>query len=241
MVLSQQKPYVCECYNATSSSDTCVENKITCETESDKPPSCFVLWSINNETGFAQVKMKGCFTHNLDCNRTECVDNSVNKRLNFCCCHGNMCNSEYKWIPTTTKATDIEVPRPEEPSLYYIVAACCVIAFMLGGLLVGIFMFRNRKSALFNEIPTNEPGLTGSNETLNAPRPIQLLEMKARGRFGSVWRAQLKPDEVAVKIFPLRDKESWQTEQEIFKVNSKPTQASNHYDEFLFESLSYLA
>lgn len=70
-------------------------------------------------------------------------------------------------------------------------------------------------SSLFKK---NEPDLHGSNLTLNQHRPIQLLEMKARGRFGAVWRAQLKPDEVAVKIFPLQDKESWITEQEIFKV-----------------------
>lgn len=35
-------------------------------------------------------------------------------------------------------------------------------------------------------------------------RPIQLLEVKAHGRFGAVWRAQLKTEEVAVKIFPIQ-------------------------------------
>lgn len=33
-------------------------------------------------------------------------------------------------------------------------------------------------------------------------RPIQLKEVKAQGRFGVVYKAQLKTDEVAVKIFP---------------------------------------
>lgn len=53
---------------------------------------------------------------------------------------------------------------------------------------------------------------------MNSPRPIHLIEQKARGRFGAVWRAQLKSEEVAVKIFPLQDKDSWQSEQEIFKL-----------------------
>lgn len=35
-------------------------------------------------------------------------------------------------------------------------------------------------------------------------RPIQLLEVKAHGRFGAVWRAQFKSEEVAVKIFPIQ-------------------------------------
>lgn len=35
-------------------------------------------------------------------------------------------------------------------------------------------------------------------------KPLQLLEVKARGRFGCVWKAQLMNDFVAVKIFPLQ-------------------------------------
>lgn len=33
-------------------------------------------------------------------------------------------------------------------------------------------------------------------------RSIQLLEIKARGRFGAVWKAQYKSETVAVKVFP---------------------------------------
>lgn len=35
-------------------------------------------------------------------------------------------------------------------------------------------------------------------------KPLQLLEIKARGRFGSVWKAQLLREQVAVKIFPIQ-------------------------------------
>lgn len=35
-------------------------------------------------------------------------------------------------------------------------------------------------------------------------RPIQLLEIKARGRFGAVWKANLHNDIIAVKIFPVQ-------------------------------------
>ena len=43
----------------------------------------------------------------------------------------------------------------------------------------------------------------------NEHKPIRLLEIKARGRFGAVWRGELKypeqpPKIVAVKIFPLQ-------------------------------------
>ncbi|KAE8278427.1 Activin receptor type-2A [Larimichthys crocea] len=50
-------------------------------------------------------------------------------------------------------------------------------------------------------------------------KPLQLIEVKARGRFGCVWKAQLLNDYVAVKIFPIQDKLSWQNEYEIYSVS----------------------
>lgn len=35
-------------------------------------------------------------------------------------------------------------------------------------------------------------------------RPIQLIEIKARGRFGAVWKALHKTEEIAVKVFPVQ-------------------------------------
>jgi hypothetical protein len=35
-------------------------------------------------------------------------------------------------------------------------------------------------------------------------RDIELLEIKARGRFGAVWKGRYKNEMVAVKIFPLQ-------------------------------------
>lgn len=50
------------------------------------------------------------------------------------------------------------------------------------------------------------------------PRPLKLIELRARGRFGSVWKAQLHDADVAVKIFPPQDKQSWFTEQDIYRL-----------------------
>jgi hypothetical protein len=49
-------------------------------------------------------------------------------------------------------------------------------------------------------------------------RDIELLEIKARGRFGAVWKGKFGTDMVAVKIFPLQDKNSWYAEQEIYNL-----------------------
>lgn len=58
--------------------------------------------------GETHVKMKGCFTDNNSCNNSECVDTSMPKKMNFCCCTGHMCNSKYTLIPTTTKAPEVD-------------------------------------------------------------------------------------------------------------------------------------
>ena len=54
------------------------------------------------------------------------------------------------------------------------------------------------------ELPTLESsGLVPPSPKLNI-RPIQLLEIKARGRFGAVWKGNHCGEDVAVKVFPLQ-------------------------------------
>lgn len=50
---------------------------------------------------------------------------------------------------------------------------------------------------------SQDPGPTPPSPMLGL-KPLQLLEIKARGRFGCVWKAQLMSEYVAVKIFPVQ-------------------------------------
>ncbi|XP_031618314.1 activin receptor type-2B-like isoform X2 [Contarinia nasturtii] len=212
----------CECFNTTqtSSQDVCQDNVVRCvSSESDRPGSCFALWATDNLTGETYVKMKGCFTDSA-CNNTECIANEP-KKMNFCCCTGHMCNSKYKLVPTTTKPPKVEenIPQPDDMNIYKIVIIVFGFLVIVGFIIFFVSFYKNKKNAMFNEIPTNEPDAHGSNAMLAQNRPIHLLELKARGRFGAVWRAQLKPEgEVAVKVFPLQEKDSWITEQSIFNL-----------------------
>lgn len=63
----------------------------------------------------------------------------------------------------------------------------------------------------------NETEATNASPLLNN-RPIHLLELKASGRFGDVWQGKLHSQDVAVKIFRIQEKESWNTEVDIYKV-----------------------
>jgi len=49
--------------------------------------------------------------------------------------------------------------------------------------------------------------------------PIHLLEVKASGQFGSVWKAQMSDGNlVAVKIFPPTHRQSWLTERSFYSL-----------------------
>lgn len=48
-----------------------------------------------------------------------------------------------------------------------------------------------------------DPGLPPPSPLVGL-KPLQLLEIKARGRFGCVWKAQLMNEYVAVKVFPIQ-------------------------------------
>ncbi|KAG9349136.1 hypothetical protein JZ751_029456 [Albula glossodonta] len=73
------------------------------------------------------------------------------------------------------------------------------------------------RSSLDSSSSSRDPGPTPPSPLLGQ-KPLQLLEIKARGRFGCVWKAQLLNDYVAVKIFPIQDKQSWQNEYEIYSL-----------------------
>lgn len=217
----QPQSLECECFNATAP-EHCQNSRIQCDvSEHDKQHYCFVVWSMDNNTKEVRVMMKGCFINHNVCDQTECVDNTSDtaKKHKFCCCTGNMCNQEHRWEPNTTEAMAIEPPPPvEKPANFLLISLVCfAVMIVLVGVLIAFYT--SRRSTLFKEIPTNEPDPNGSSMTLNSPRPIHLIEEKAHGRFGSVWRAQYKGDEVAVKVFPMSNKNSWQTEQEIFKLS----------------------
>ncbi|KAG7267216.1 hypothetical protein CRUP_004557 [Coryphaenoides rupestris] len=49
----------------------------------------------------------------------------------------------------------------------------------------------------------SDPGPVPSSPLVGL-KPLQLLEIKARGRFGCVWKAQMMNEYVAVKVFPMQ-------------------------------------
>lgn len=225
----------CEFYNSTMCSATGSENakKNMCEDpeicESPAPGKrnhCYVLWTIDSN-GNPQITLKGCFLNNESCyNRNDCIADTAQKKdgkdYYYCCCEGNMCNTNFTYIPGPSTPPPVQAPAPvPEPkqSLSTIILVSIATGVLLFGCCVVIsYWFYSKNKHMFNELPTMEPHPIAPPSPYLAHLPIQLLEMKARGRFGEVWKAQLKTDEVAVKKFFVQDKQSWVTEQEIFRL-----------------------
>lgn len=202
----------------------CEEISKECAPHEGKKQGCFVLWHLSNKTNETVVDMKDCFLFSEDfCDRDECVDNEYNRTNNknfICCCKNNSCNSEFKHVPIykeppTTPLSEHDDDMESNDTSKYILASILLLS-LVGFCFVFKFLYQ-RKNGIFNEIPTMEPELSISSQCL-AIRPIDLQEIKAHGRFGVVWKGKMKTDDVAVKVFPTQDKNSWITEQEIYKL-----------------------
>ncbi|XP_030748861.1 activin receptor type-2A [Sitophilus oryzae] len=212
----------CEFYNSSCTPGTCNE-VVECDVPGEgKRNHCFVLWSYE-PNGTANVSLKGCFLNSEDCyGQRSCVDKTFSPKNNFnyCCCEGDMCNANFSWVPVPTEPPppSTAVPTVEASNTIYYVIGSIAVGLLLLLSIVCFLFWKSRDKRYFNGLPTSEPHPLPPPSPAMDQRPIQLLEIKARGRFGAVWRAQFKTEEVAVKIFPIQDKQSWQTEQEIFKI-----------------------
>ncbi|GAB1859890.1 Serine/threonine-protein kinase receptor [Camponotus japonicus] len=223
----------CEFYNETSCTDpdkNCSEREECIVQDPDKRNHCYVLWSVDSVTNKTIIKLKGCFLDTNDCyDKSQCIENNPERKndLYFCCCDGDMCNKNFSsnvYPSTTSKPTQPPVIKDpdcisntEKQAITLTLLILIPMLLTFGSLSLWWFC-RRQRLMYFNEIPTLEPlPLPPPSPNLGL-RPIQLLEIKARGRFGAVWKAQLKNEIVAVKVFPIQDKQSWQTEQEIFKL-----------------------
>lgn len=200
----------------------------------DTEAFCYTVWQ--NGTGGSggaggtawSIKRQGClFNHGSSqdhCrNRSRCVEDSAgsNKHM-FCCCRGNNCNRDFRWEPLppeTTPPPSLTAAGQQPSARFYLIlySVVPVLVVVVVGL-AGAYIYRQRKSSQFSSLSQSDDGPISPPTPTLTRRPIQLLEIKARGRFGAVWKGQLGEELVAVKIFPLQDKQSWFAEQEIYNL-----------------------
>ncbi|KAM3967000.1 LOW QUALITY PROTEIN: activin receptor type-2A [Aphomia sociella] len=204
----------------------------------DKSSHCFVLWQFDNVTNTAYPKVKGCFLDTVSCTDRafNCRLHNIKLPLLHCCCEGDMCNENvtFPGLEVVLAHTDAPVeliPASRVPTsdddTKAVIAYTLTPLFLLFAILVACyFLYRRRKGGSFAELGSGEPSLSRppsasagmENEGLGIVGQITLCEVRARGRFGAVWRAKHGQTDVAVKVFPLQDKQSWVAEQEIYRL-----------------------
>lgn len=200
--------------------------------------TCFASW-MNSSDGVVQITTQGCWLNDEKCNgKNECVATSDNdNHLFFCCCDGDNCNKNFRTeleeatprreISPQLDEGDTIVRRKESESLdeiiLYTLGPTSAVVFMA---IVGYFIYRHfRPRREHTQLPTIDPSLMpnghGYSGAITPPRSalnLQLLELKAHGRYGSVWKGQLPDKFVAVKIFPIQDRQSWLAELEVYAL-----------------------
>uniref|UniRef100_A0A8C5AFE5 Serine/threonine-protein kinase receptor n=1 Tax=Gadus morhua TaxID=8049 RepID=A0A8C5AFE5_GADMO len=187
-----------------------------CEGEKDKRSHCYASW--RNTSGSVELVKKGCWLDDYNCyDRQECVATEDSHQVFFCCCEGNFCNERFTHQPPNGPSECVSFQKPPPSSSVLSVSVYCLLPITTLSLLLlsALWMYRHRKPPYGHVDIIEDPG-PGPSSPLVGLKPLQLLEIKARGRFGCVWKAQMMNEYVAVKVFPMQDKFSWESERDIY-------------------------
>lgn len=183
------------------------------------------------------MRFKGCFLDTVACNDrgAPCRFHNAKLPLLHCCCEGDMCNENTTFpgieagMPPSTESPPDRVPAagiPDDGTKAIIAYTLTPLFLLFIALVVCYLLYRRKKGGSFAELASVEaslsrPSSTGvgmENEIGSIGGQVTLCEVRARGRFGAVWRAKLGQKDVAVKVFPLQDKQSWLAEQDIYRL-----------------------
>ncbi|XP_005950411.1 activin receptor type-2A isoform X3 [Haplochromis burtoni] len=234
-ILGHTQTQTCVLYSYSSSSSSVegrgnISGVEICSGQKDKRQHCFATW--RNTSGQVTVVKQGCWLDDPSCyDRWECVERKESPDVFFCCCEGSLCNQKFFYLPNSNHTPPLpptNIPLTLRPpvvtALMYSLLPIMAVAIIV---LLSFWMYRHHKLAYPPVlVPTQHAFHIMVEETGPLPpspvlgqKPLQLLELKARGRFGCVWKAQLLSEHVAVKIFPAQERQSWQNEFEIFSLS----------------------
>ncbi|XP_075685368.1 activin receptor type-2A isoform X1 [Rhinoderma darwinii] len=226
-ILGRSETQECIFYNASWEKDKTNHSGVErCLGDNDKRRHCFATWK--NNSGSIDILKQGCWLDDINCyDRADCIERKETPDVFFCCCEGNICNERFFHSPEMEVTHPTLNPVTPKPPLFntLLYSLVPIMGFAVI-ILISFWMYRHHKLAYPPVlVPTQhafhimieDPGPPPPSPLLGL-KPLQLLEVKARGRFGCVWKAQLLSELVAVKIFPIQDKLSWQNEYEVYSL-----------------------
>ncbi|XP_061177449.1 activin receptor type-2B-like [Saccostrea echinata] len=197
----------------------------------DESQYCFTAWSPSNtSTNGIKLMHQGCWTQNQGCENDSCVQSSEHQThsVGFCCCRTDLCNYNISMAgsspasitekDTTTKINANGKANKVMKIMMYSLVPIIVLVILIVMVFVMWRCYYNRNMYTSHlQLPASDPEM-GTQEFNQPHRPIQLLELRAHGRFGEVWKANMLNSVVAVKIMPFKEKASWLAEQEIYNL-----------------------
>ncbi|KAL5282678.1 ACVR2A.2 family protein [Megaselia abdita] len=204
-------PMMCELYNEKncSSPSGCEFQVEMCESDT----SCYTVWSTTGD-----VKMKGCFPDNQECYQRDCIANSPSPNgLLFCCCNEPLCNEDHAWIPLTKEEVLEKIIEEVEDDLmfYILVLGVVPFIFIISLVIMVSFVIYKKRSKECDHIDISTIESATHRSSLFS---VQLIDVKAKGKYGTVWLGTICDEKVAVKIS--EDEESWKNESDIYNLRS---------------------
>uniref|UniRef100_A0A8C2QQ51 Serine/threonine-protein kinase receptor n=1 Tax=Capra hircus TaxID=9925 RepID=A0A8C2QQ51_CAPHI len=191
-ILGRSETQECIFYNANWERDRTNRTGVeSCYGDKDKRRHCFATWK--NISGSIDIVKQGCWLDDINCyDRTDCIEKKDSPEVYFCCCEGNMCNERFSYFPEMEVTQPTSNPVTPKPPYYNILLYSLVPLMLVAGIVICAFwVYRHHKMAYPPVlVPTQDPGPPPPSPLLGL-KPLQLLEVKARGRFGCVWKAQL--------------------------------------------------
>lgn len=192
---------------------------------------CYSYWKLISDTDSPRIKFlphgKGCWTNDPS---SECKSKLFNNDLLFCCCDGDLCNKDLdpeacyqQLVPPPSVVSNATINL----ACFLVLAVCLpVIALLLIRLL---FRKKAREQTkrtdeeLFqnNQVNYEEKRLDWKKESeklLKNADETQLIQYRARGRYGNIHQGQLADELVAVKIFQQSDYDSFKNELKIYRL-----------------------
>ncbi|CAL4115463.1 unnamed protein product, partial [Meganyctiphanes norvegica] len=181
---------------------------------------CYSYWTTDtdpqdNTTHIKWIK-RGCGRNWPNCNQSTCVATPRPDGDFFCCCRGHMCNSVvHIEQPTTTPVAEVQATNhsEEDMMLWIIVISIAVFVVIVSILTAVLIRFRQTKP---------QPNLPEVEEKPSSPcidlESVKFLESIGQGRYGTVYRAMVRDEVVAVKLFPQHYKASYQNEKYIYSL-----------------------
>ncbi|KAG8195405.1 hypothetical protein JTE90_001417 [Oedothorax gibbosus] len=186
--------------------------------------SCYILWKEDPKNKSITIISQGCWNDaDQKCQQTECIPSPSTKALDnthFCCCVGNYCNTN---ITDVKNSSDCCEDDPTPQFLGHMTLAPMQIALIVLGVFTVIlpaFIFichkyyrqipKQSNSSLY---PMEEPPSSSPSFDLDT---LKIQEAVARGRYGSVYKASLDEESVAVKKFVYQNQQHFLNERAIY-------------------------